>query len=364
MIKKLMLIGFSALLLAGCNSDIFSAVAEEAVVEDPSARPAKIATARKIAFNDNKIFPGVTEASRNSVLAFRVAGQITELKVHAGQTLKEGDVIAELDETPYLNVVAAKQATYDLANTQLVRTQALFDKKHVAKAALDTAKSTFSAAEVALKMAKEDLGYTKLYAPYDGVVAQTNVERYQNVAAGTQIVQYQGLENIDVVFNVPEKIFLMFNPQKFLSMPSFEVRFDALPGKRFTALYKEHDELPDTVTRSFKITATMPRPEQYTILPGMSISVVLDLSAIAEYSATKGVLVPLESVFDEGGKRWVWKVDSENLARKTEVGIYGIEDDGVRIQSGLDDGDKVIAVGVAHVTEGMKVRPYKKERGL
>ena len=364
MFKKLLLIGLSALLLSGCNDGIFSAQAVEPEAEDPFARPAKIAIARQVAFSLYKTFPGVTEASRNSVLAFRVAGQVDTLPVHAGQILKTGDVIARLDETPYLNVMAAKQATYHLAQTQLTRTEALFEKKHVAKAALDTAKSNFSAAEVALKMAKEDVGYTTLAAPYDGVIAKIDVERYQNVAAGIQVVQYQDNDNVDIVFNVPEKLFLIFNPTKMVIKPKIEIRFDALPDQVFPARYKEHDALPDVVTRSFKVTVTMPQPNELTVLPGMSVTVSVDVAEITNYGVTKGVLVPLEAVFEDDGKRWVWKVDDNNEARKTEVDVYGIEDGAIRLKTGLQDGDRVIAVGVAHVTESMKVRPYKKERGL
>lgn len=364
MIRKLLLIGLSCLVLAGCKDGIFDAIAEEPVQEDPFARPAKIAKARKVAFTFYKTFPGVTAASRHSVLAFRVAGQISELPTHAGQVLKEGDVIAKLDDTPYKNVVAQRQATYDLAQIQLSRTESLYKKKHVAKAALDSTKATFAGADVALKMATEDVGYTVLRAPYDGIIAKVNVDRFENVAAGAPIVQYQGRDNIDIVFNVPEKLLLLFNPISNPSKPSFDIRFDALPDKHFTAIYKEHDAQPDAVTRSFKVTATMPNPEVLSVLPGMSVNVRADVANLTAPEGSGGVLVPLESVFEEDGNRWVWKVDKQNQARKTKVKVFGIEDGSVRILEGLDDGDRLVAVGVAHVAEGMKLRAYHKERGL
>ena len=364
MFKKFALVGLAALALAGCDDSLFSANAVEQQNEDPFARPAKIAIAAKTAFSLKKTFPGVTEASRNSVLAFRVAGQIDDLPVNAGQRLKEGELIARLDDTPYLNVVASRQATFDLARTRLTRTESLFEKKHVAKAALDEAKSNFASAEVALKIAKEDVGYTELRAPFDGEVARIDVERFQNVGAGTPVIQFHGNKNIDFVFNVPERLFLLFNPSKVVVHPTVDVIFDSQPDRKFTATYKEHDGLPDPVTRSFKVKATMAQPDDLIVLPGMSVTVTLDTAMISNLDTTEGVLVPLEAVFEEAGKRWVWKIDDKSEARKTEVDVFGIEDGGIRIKSGLEDGDQVIAVGVAHVTEGEKIRPYKKERGL
>ena len=228
-------------------------------------------------------------------------------------------MLAELDATPYENVVEDRQAKFDLALTVLKRTEALYAKKHVAKAALDEAKSSFAAAEVALKSAREDLGYTKLVAPFDGVVAKISIERYQNVKAGSTVINFQGNKNIDINFYVPERLFLSFNPHKASRVPPFEVTFDAMPDKKYVAHYKEHDSIPDPVTRSYKFTVTMPLPEDSTVLPGMSVTVQVDISKIVDLGVSSGVLVPLGSVFDEANKRWVWRLSDDNTTHKTEV---------------------------------------------
>ena len=284
--------------------------------------------------------------------------------MRAGQTLKKGELIARLDDEPYRVVVDSRQAAYDLAKISLERTQKLFEQKHVAQSTLDSAKSDFKSAKSALKAAQDNVKYTKLEAPFDGLVAKTYVERYQTVSAGTQIAQFLGTQNIDVEFNVPEKLFLRFNPRKLEIKPTLQVQFDALPGKSFTATYKEIDTIPDSVTRSYTVTVTMPRPDDLTVFPGMSVTASLNLATLLANSDDGGVLVPLESVFDENGKRWVWKLDDQNEAHKTEVKVYGIQDGQIRISEGLEDGDRVIAIGVSYVSEGMKVRKFKKEGGL
>nr|WP_319516847.1 efflux RND transporter periplasmic adaptor subunit [uncultured Cohaesibacter sp.] len=365
MSKHFMLIGLMALMLSGCNDSFLnSADANESGAEDPSARPAKIATAQRVALSLPKSFPGVTTASRKAVLSFRIDGQIEDFPVRAGQTLKKGELIARLDDEPYRVVVDSRQAAYDLAKISLERTQKLFEQKHVAQSTLDSAKSDFKSAKSALKAAQDNVKYTKLEAPFDGLVAKTYVERYQTVSAGTQIAQFLGTQNIDVEFNVPEKLFLRFNPRKLEIKPTLQVQFDALPGKSFTATYKEIDTIPDSVTRSYTVTVTMPRPDDLTVFPGMSVTASLNLATLLANSDDGGVLVPLESVFDENGKRWVWKLDDQNEAHKTEVKVYGIQDGQIRISEGLEDGDRVIAIGVSYVSEGMKVRKFKKEGGL
>ena len=365
MSKKMILIGLMALVLSGCNENIFAAAdANEPPLEDATARPAKIATAHRTALSLPKSFPGITTASRKAILSFRIDGQIESFPVHAGQILKQGDLIARLDAEPYRTVVTSRKASFDLAKINLERTKTLLEQKHVAQSTFDTAETNFTAAKAALKAAQDDVAYTELRAPFDGVVAKTYVERYQTVEAGTQIAQFLGTTDVDVEFNVPENLFLRFNPRKLKVMPTLNIRFDALPDKSYKAFFKEIDTIPDTVTRSYKVTVTMPRPDELTVFPGMSVTASLNLADLLSNSDDGGVLVPLESVFDENGKRWVWKLDGNNEAHKTEVKVYGIQEGELRISEGLQDGDRIIAIGVSYVTEGMRVRTFKKEGGL
>ncbi len=352
-------IGFAALMLmalTACDGK------EENTQKEELVRPAKIATATNQIAEHNKVFPGVTEATRRSTLAFRVSGQVIELPIRAGQLLKEGDLIARLDDATYRNNLSDRKAKYQLAKTEFDRQKVLFSQKHVAKSRLDEARSNFEAADAAYKLAKDDLSYTRLTAPYDGLVSRIDIDNFQNVQAKENVVQYQGAKEIDVVFNVPESLFLKLNKDN-TNNGHVLVRFDAMPDRTFDAFYREHETVPDATTRSFKVTVSMPRPENLTVLPGMSVNVSVNLSQVYK-TDNAGFLLPLEAVFNEADATWVWKLDSENVAHKTQVKTKGIEGKNIRILDGIDEGDRVIAVGVSYVQEGQKVRPIVKERGL
>jgi len=347
----------SALLVVGVT--ILSACQPDEIAEAPREviRPAKIAIAQT-----GEGQSGITEATRRATLAFRVSGEVIELPVLAGQELTKGALIARLDDTPYRNTLSDRHAKYQLAKTEFNRQQVLFEQKHIAESRLDTARSNFEAAEAAYKLAQDDLSYTRLVAPYDGIVSRVDIDAFQNVQRQEPIVQFQGAKNIDVVFNVPENLFLRLNENN-TDEGRMKVRFDAVPDRVFDALYREHETLPDAATRSFKVTATMQRPADLTVLPGMSVTVSADLSA-AFARDVQGVLLPLESVFEEADQQWVWRLSEDNIAQKTAVQVAGIEGPDLRVIQGLEAGDRVIAVGVSHVREGQKVRPMVKERGL
>jgi len=345
------------LLLIGCDD-----TADETTTKTEVVRPAKIVVVKSEKQAQFKTFPGVTEAAKKSVLAFRVSGKIVELPVLAGQKLKKGDLIARLDQTDFKNTVAERQATFDLAKVDLSRQKTLYQKQHVAKSKLDASQSTFSAASAGLKQANDNLAYTRLTAPFDGVVSRVDVKNFQNVQAGTVIIQFQDDTEIEVIFNVPESLFLRLNENN-TNEGRLKVRFDALPGQEFDALYREHDLLPDTTTRSFKVTAVMPIPKDLTVLPGMSVSVIANLSKVYGEDA-KRIAIPIEAVFERDGDTWVWRLDAEDKAQPVKVSTGDLADGSIQVTNGLTAGDRVVAAGVNQVREGQKVRPLVKERGL
>ncbi|OEJ66818.1 hypothetical protein BEN30_11350 [Magnetovibrio blakemorei] len=353
--------------LAVLAASLFVLVACDEAPENPGTvqdltRPAKIAVATSKIVAQEKVFPAVTEAARKSVLAFRVSGQITELPVLAAQVVKKGELIARLDDTPYQNSLTEAKAAYELARTNFERQEKLFKQKHVAKSKLDVARSNFDTARAALKRAQDDIGYTRLTAPYDGIISRVDVDAFQNIQAKEPVVQFQGDQNIDIVFNVPENLFLRINKDN-TNGGRIKVRFDSLPERTFDALYREHDTLPDTATRSFKVTATMVRPTDITVMPGMSVSVLVDLSRILK-PKIQGVQIPIEALFEADGQTWVWRLNDENIVQRTAVTAGGIVRQYVVITDGLSEGDRVIAAGVSHVRAGQKIRPMKKERGI
>jgi len=351
-----MLIG-AGLLLSGCD-DSASGVARPG-----SLRPVKIAIAQSAAGLRTRTFPGVTEAARKSTLTFRVGGLVQRLPVKAGQKIRKGELIAGLDEIPYRNVVRDREAKYQLARARHDRQVVLFGKKLIAKSSLDEAEAALKEARAALDNARLDLKHTSLRAPYDGLIARVHLDNYQNVAANAPVVTMQGADKIDIVFSVPEQLLLRARRGQAAKTP-FKIRFDTDTERVFIARYRKHDSIPDTATRSYRVVLEMPNPEDLLILPGMSVTVEADLSALEKDSGAPGVLVPVEAVFEQDGKTYVWRVDDGDVSHKATVIAAGIEGRHIRLTGGLEAGQRVIAAGVSQITENMRVRPLTKERGL
>ena len=327
-------------------------------------RPAKIVPAESTSGSAIRIYPGTIEASRESALAFRVGGQIKLLPAQPGKRFKQGELLAALDETEFENTLKDRQAQYKLAKSRHEKITELRKENYASRDDVDQAEAALKVAEASLASAKDNITYTQLLAPYEGIIANLNVENFQTVSANQTVLNYRGDANLDVRFNVPENLLGQLRRVENPAALCAKITFNAYPSKSYNACFKEYESTPDSITRSYSVAYTMPQVTDFSVLPGMAVKVELDLSAALTNQSAAGALVPVEAVFQQGGKTWVWKVDDESKTSKTEVVVGEISHDKIIVLNGVTHGDNVIAAGVSFIQEGMQVKPLTKERGL
>lgn len=335
------------------------------------ARPAKLFTVEGPDAMMIRSFPAEVRASEEADLAFRVRGRLVELPATRGMRVEQGQLLARLDPADYETAVDQAQAQYDLSLAQFNRAAELIDRQLISQSDYDNLLAQRRVAQANLTTAKNNLDYTSLVAPFDGVIATRDVENFENVLAGQVVMELQTEQMLDLVFNVPESIISRLNRQNPKSgEEDIRVRFGA-SEREYEAFYKEHESNADPATLTFRVTATMPTPTDSTILPGMSATVVANLSSLYREEASTMTQVPIEAVYSaeseplDADYRHVWVVDPETMrATDRRVGVGPITGELIMINEGLEAGEVIIAAGVNSVEEGMLVRPMQRERGL
>lgn len=340
---------------------------EKAPAEQPASepvRPAKIVQAHSARLNALRSFPGVTEATRHSELSFRVGGQLESLPAKPGMKFEAGEVLAQLDRAVYRNNLADRQAKYDLAKSQYEKISSLLAQNYTSDSAVDEAEANLRATKAALDDARDNLTYTTLKAPFNGVIAHVGVENHQTVAANQVILELQSVDTLDVRYSVPESLLGQIKPTVDPKDICAQVSFNAYPNRSYQACFKEYETKPDPVTRSYSVVHTMARNQDFPALPGMAVTVRLDLSQFLAGDNITGVLVPIEAVFEVDGQAYVWRVDTEQQVHKVAVKVGQVQGDYLYLLAGLNAGDSVVAAGVSYLHEGDKVRALVKERGI
>ena len=288
--------------LVGCGG------AEE-VAPPPASRPVKIFVVRGGAADAVRTFPGRVDATQRAELAFRVPGQLQQILVREGDMAEEGQVLARLDPADYELVLEDRQATYDNSRSNFERGKELIVDGNISRMDYDRMEANFRSASAALSLAQKDLEYTVLTSPFRGRVAERHVENFEDVLAKQTVFSLQDISQLDVIIDLPESVVRMvradvsdegsIGTDETVSSTRAFAQFEGRSDEQFTLLPKEIATRADDQTQTFWATFTMKAPTTFTVLPGMTTTVLLDLSRLMGSESVKRV--PVRAVQADSG---------------------------------------------------------------
>jgi RND family efflux transporter MFP subunit len=341
-------------LLGGCR--------EKKVEKKPEIiKPVKLTVVKESGVKLDRTFPGKVRAARRSVLSFKVSGPLVKLPVDEGQFVKKGELIAQIDQRDFINAVNEARARYREAEQQFKRYKELYAKQQVSRADYDRYRAARDVARAQLADARNALGDTSLKAPFDGVISKRYVENFYKVKAKEPIVNLQDISEIEVLVDVPERVIAEIRDSGTVSL---KASFDFLPGKSFPLKVKEYSTQADPATLTYQVVLLLKRPEGANILPGMSCWVSSQIRD-PEGQMSSQITIPAIAVLDAPGNHpYVWVFDEKaGVVHKREVKIGSLEGSSrITIKEGLKPGEQVVIAGVTKLKEGMKVRPWEKQR--
>ena len=344
----------SLCILTGCR--------KEKVEKKPEiVKPVKLTTVKERGVKLERTFPGKVRAARRSVLSFKVSGPIVKLPVDEGQFVKKGDLIAQIDKRDFINAVNEARARFREAEQQFMRYKELYAKKQVSKADYDRYRAARDVAAAKLADARNALGDTTLRAPFDGVISKRYVENFYKVRAKEPIVNLQDISEIEILVDVPERFIAEIRDS---GMVELKASFESLPGKQFALKVKEYSTQADPATQTYQVVLVMKRPDGANILPGMTCWVSATVRDVNGKMSSHLVVPAIAVMNAPGNKPCVWVYDEKaGVVHKREVQVGPLEgSSNIVIKSGLKPGEMVVIAGVTKLQEGMKVRPWEKQR--
>jgi RND family efflux transporter MFP subunit len=343
------------LILGGCGER----KVEEAA---PVIRPVKTIVVGGQVSTD-MIFPAIVEAGEKAVLSFRVAGRLIELPIEEGQEIKKGQLIGRLDPRDFEIAIKEAEAQYTQAQADFQRYENLYEQDVASKQELDTRRSRRDVTRAQLAQARENLGYTRLQAPFSGQIGRRYVENHMDVQVQQEIADLNDITNVEVVFNVAEHLIKALRQDT--DVEAF-ARFDTAPDQKFPLTFKEASNRADPATRTFEITYLMPQPKEFRLLPGMTatVQVVLSEKRLADAQQAQRFIIPAIAVMgDASGKSEVWVVDTDKMIvqkRAVKVGeMTGA--DGIYVLEGLKGGETLVIAGMTQLQDGMQVRLWEQQ---
>ena len=349
-----LLAGFSlaaiAISLAGCDDS----VAERAA---PS-RPVLVATVHYEAESPERSFVGTIKPRIEADMGFRVPGKVARRLVDVGQTVDVDQPLATLDEVDLKLQAEQAEAEFRAATGVLAQagaaeqrakdlrakgwaTDAQLDS---AKAAADEARARLNRAERSVDLTRNSLSYATLLADSRGVVTATLVDPGQVVAAGQAAIRVARFAEKEAVVAVPET--LVGRAKDGVAT----VTLWSEPNKKYEAKLREIAPSADPATRTYLAKFS---------LPGAGDSVELGMTAtlsLADPQTERVARLPLSSLYSQGGDPSLYVVDGKGDVTLKPVAVKSYDTNSVVISGGVEEGAKIVALGVQKLDPSQKVR--------
>ena len=339
-----------AIALAGCNDT----VAQKAA---PS-RPVLVATVHYEAESPERSFVGTIKPRIETDMGFRVPGKVAKRLVEVGQTVDLGQPLATLDEVDLK--LQAEQAEAELRAATGVEAQAAAAETRArelkakgwatdaqmdqARAAADEARARLNRAQRSVELTNNSLSYATLAADSRGVVTATLIDAGQVVAAGQTAVRVARFAEKEAVVAIPET--LVGRAKEGVATVSLWSE----PNKKYEAKLREIAPNADPATRTYLAKFS---------LPGAGDSVSLGMTAtltLADPATTRVARLPLSALFSEGAGPSFYVVDDKGEVSLKPVVVKSYESNDVVISGGVDEGARVVALGVQKLDPAQKVR--------
>jgi RND family efflux transporter MFP subunit len=322
-----------------------------------------------------RMISGTTKPVDQTALSFAVGGTVETVKVRLGDQVKKGQVLAELDQQPF--VLGVRDAEAELSKAQANRVErranyeryvALYESNNASKAELDEARASFDsatsqvkAAEAQLGLARRDLRKTRLTAPFNGTISVKEIEPFVEVPRGRAVFGLDGEESgFEVSTEVPETVVINLTVGE-----EADVVFPGLKNRRVSGVITEVGARSRAAT-TFPVTVQL--QEQFPALrSGMSVEVAFEFIPESETGEPvyTGLLVPL-TAFLVGAEKthFVFVYDEKSsTVKKTQIKALNLRENDVIAEPGaLKAGDIIATAGAAFLSDGQKVNLMKEKK--
>ena len=287
---------------------------------------------------------GSLRSNESVVLRPEVSGRIQSIGFRDGQAVRRGQLLVGLDATLNEAEVAQARAEFDLATSNLKRTEDLASKSFISSSAQDQAASSVQVAEAKLKLAEARLAKMRIVAPFDGVVGIRNVSIGDYVKDGAELVNIEDIRTLKVDFRLPERYFTQLKA----GLP-VEVVADALPGARYAGSVDAINPRVDASGRSLEVRAKLDNTDG-RLRPGMFARVRVLLG-----DRPNALMVPEEAVVPLGDDFFVYTV-VDGKAKRVRVKLGVRREAQVELLEGVSVGDRVVTAGIRVQRDGQPVR--------
>jgi RND family efflux transporter MFP subunit len=360
-----LLIAISCGALAGCTNERRAELTAPDTISN-----VLVIDVRKVKVPDWLEAVGTVRATQTSQVASQIMGNIVEIRAREGDRVEGGQILAAIDDsqlsaaveqataaaTAAQEEVSAADSDVALAEATLKRYQQLFEKKSVSPQEFDEIKARYQSAEArrdmtragqsqanaALTQARTSLGYTRIRAPFAGVVTGKKADVGTLASPGMPLFTLEDTRSYRLEVTVDESEIRLVRTGQVSP-----VTIDALGNTQVSGKVMQIVPAVDPASRSVLVKVDLPAdPRLRSGLFGRAHFARGERSAL---------MIPSTSVVERGQLEGVYALDATQIAGLRYVTLGKSAGEKVEVLSGLQDGEKLVAAPGARELGGKRI---------
>jgi membrane fusion protein (multidrug efflux system) len=289
------------------------------------------------------------EAHEEAQVVAKVGGEVRQIHVEEGDTVREGQVLARLDGDRLRLDLARTDANLKKLERDYKRTLDLSERGLVSKSTAENLKYDLDALRAAYDSARLELSYTEIRAPIAGVVSARHIKVGNTIQPNDPTFTVTDLDPLLAYVHVPEKEFRKIAPGQ-----AAEVVVDALGGDRFVGNISRISPTVDPQTGTFKARVEVD-DQSRRLKPGMFARV-----NIVYERRQHALQLPRTAILDADGQQSVYVVaDGKAQQRVIRTGLAN--GGWIEVLDGLQGDERVVTVGQAGLKSGTPVRIVEEQ---
>lgn len=355
----------SAALLAGVG--LLAAVGSACRRSEAAAHalPAvTVAKPREMPVTEYVELTGTVAASRSVNLVARIPGYLEAVHFKDGDVVKEGELLFTIEQAPYVAQVKLNEAALVRAQAELERQQAMMKENATARTTVENWVSQRDQAQAQLDLAKINLAYTKVTAPFTGRIGARQVDPGNLVGSNgpTVLATLEQLEPIYVNFNLNERDALRLREQmqrvgmvvgSRVGKEPVEVGLQNESGYPHVGVLDFADNSLNTSTGTIALRGTFQNADR-ALVPGLFARVRMPLGGPKPM-----LVIPGPAIGSDQQGDYVYVVGADDVVARRAIVRGPLTPDGFAIRTGLAGSDRVIVNGVLNARAGEKVAPLE-----
>ncbi|MGV3606002.1 MAG: efflux RND transporter periplasmic adaptor subunit [Planctomycetaceae bacterium] len=293
-------------------------------------------------------------------------GYLEEINIKEGQAVKKGDSLFKILPVIYQANLSSEVAEVQRSQIEVDNAEGLLKKGYISQQEYALKQASLAKVKAKLELAKAELAFTDVRAPFDGIVDRQKKQLGSLIEAGDMLTTLSDNSLMWVYFNVPEARYLEYkaelnkaasangdgstsnqndlqaNGQLKIELKLANHQIFNQPGK-IGAIEADFNN----TTGNIAFRADFPNPEG--LLRNGQTGTILIHRTIHD-----ALVIPQRATFEILAKRYVYVVDQDNVVHQRDITIESEQDDVFVIAGGLKEDDKIILEGIRQVRDGDK----------